>query len=256
VKPNTFRPEHIEELEGTKKIRKMIKHVYIPSQYSSPLQEQKNKLRDYNQYVLTPQCLEFTKEEIDEFIRVWGRSLDEVSSINTVISWFKLRTREILDSGKTCITYTSCNGSKMTLKYRRMDRKGPGTHIKTFGYGSINIIRDSRQSVPTDVVNRDKMLSSIVPNITHLTDSSSLSESFWDYNGDFISIHDCIGLPPGKKLDDGVVRLKEGFISSTKYNVWDQFRIENDLPLDPVTSPPVVGDLDIDEIRNSKYLYS
>ncbi len=100
------------------------------------------------------------------------------------------------------------------------------------------------------------MLRGIVPNITHLTDSAALSESFWDYNGDFVSIHDCIGLPPGDKLDEGVARLKKGFINSTKYNVWDQFRIENGLPLEPQTSGPVVGDLDIEQIQESKYLYS
>ena len=178
--------------------------------------------------------------------------MDEVSSINTVVRWFKLRTREILDSGKNCIHYTSCNGSKMTLKYPKTKR----TTIHTFGYGSMKLTVESKEQTDTDQVDRNKMMSGIVPNITHLTDSSSLSESFWDYEGDFISIHDCVGLPPGRKLDEGVVRLKNGFISSTKYNVWDQFRIENDLPMDPQTSGPVVGDLDIEEIRDSHYLYS
>lgn len=252
VKPNTFRPDHIQELERTKKIRKMIKDTYIPTQYSQELSQQKFSLRTYNWEELKPIGLDFTDQEMDEFVRVWDKSFDRKTSINTIIRWFKLRTREILDSGKTCIHYTSCNGSKMTLKYPKTKR----TTIHTFGYGSMKLTVDSKEQIVTDQVDRKKMLSGIVPNITHLTDSSSLSESFWDYDGDFVSIHDCIGLPPGKKLDEGVVRLKEGFINSTKYNVWDQFRIENDLPMDPQTSGPVVGDLDIEEIRDSHYLYS
>ena len=196
--------------------------------------------------------LDFTDQEMDEFVRVWDKSFDEKTSINTIIRWFKLRTREILDSGKDCIHYTSCNGSRMTLKYPKTKR----TTIHTFGYGSMKLTVDSKEQIVTDEVDRNKMLSGIVPNITHLTDSSSLSESFWDYEGDFVSIHDCVGLPPGWKLDEGLVRLKEGFINSTRYKVWDQFRIENDLPLDPQTSGPVVGDLDIEQIQHSKYLYS
>ncbi len=252
VKPNTFRPDHIQELERTKKIRKMIKDTYIPTQYSQPLSQQKYNLRTYNREELKPIGLDFTDQEMDEFVRVWDKSFDRKTSINTVIRWFKLRTREILDSGKNCIYYTSCNGSKMTMKYPKTKR----TQIHTFGFGSMELTVDSKEDIVTENVNRNKMLSGVVPNITHLTDSSSLSESFWNYDGDFITIHDSVGLPPGKKLDEGVVRLKEGFITSTKYNVWDQFRIENDLPIDPQTSGPVVGDLDIEEIRGSHYLYS
>jgi hypothetical protein len=255
VKPNTFRPDHIQELERTKKIRKMIKDTYIPTQYSMELFGQESSLRTYNWEELTPIGLEFTKEEMDEFVRVWDKSFDKKTSINTIIRWFKLRTREILDSGKNCIYYTSCNGSRMTLKYPKTKR----TTIHTFGYGSMKLTVESKEEIVTENVDRQGMLRSIVPNITHLTDSSSLSESFWNYEGDFISIHDCIGLPPGRKLDEGVVRLKEGFISSTRFNVWETFISDNDLnqfwEIDP-RDPTIIGDLDIEEIQHSKYLYS
>ena len=50
-------------------------------------------------------------------------------------------------------------------------------------------------------------------------------------------------LKPGSGLDDLVMRLKKGFVISTSYDVWTTFREINGLPLDPKTSPPIIGDL-------------
>jgi len=196
--------------------------------------------------------LHFTDYEMKELVRVWEVSLDTISSINTVVRWFKMKTREVLDSGQKFIRFTSCTGSVMTLKYPKTER----TNIRTFHYGSTKLNRQFTLNEVTDEVDRRGLLNSIVPNITHMTDSSSLCESFWDYKGDFVTIHDCVGLPPSQSLDEGVQRLKDGFIKSTKHDVWETFCLDNGLRIDPQTPPPVVGDLDLELIRDSKYLYS
>lgn len=252
VKSNTFRQSHIEKIERSKWIRKMMKESYIPSQYSSSVTQQHHRLKQFNNYVLEPMELHFTDYEMKELVRVWEVSLDTISSINTVVRWFKMKTREVLDSGQKFIRFTSCTGSVMTLKYPKTER----TNIRTFHYGSTKLKRQFTLNEVTDKVDRTGLLNGIVPNITHMTDSSSLCESFWDYKGDFVTIHDCVGLPPSQSLDEGIQRLKDGFIKSTKHDVWETFCLDNGLRIDPQTPPPVVGDLDLELIRDSKYLYS
>ena len=252
VKPNSIRLSLIQRLEETKKIRKYIKENYIPTQYSSKLPQQHYRLKVFNTELLEPSDLNFTDEELQEVIRVWGDSFDEVSGINKVVNWFQSRTKDVLMNGGNEIRYTSSNGSVMTLRYPKSERK----KIRTFHYGSTELLRETWKQEKTNEVNRRELRNSIVPNITHLTDSTSLSESLWDYEGDFCTIHDCLGVPPSKNVDKGIERLKDGFIKSTKHNVWETFCLDNDLTIDPSKPPPIVGDLDLELIRQSNYLYS
>ena len=69
-------------------------------------------------------------------------------------------------------------------------------------------------------------------------------------------IHDACGVPIGRLLDDAVVRLKQGFLAATSYPVWDVFRSDNGLPIDALNAPPVIGDLDLNDILKSNYLFS
>jgi hypothetical protein len=109
---------------------------------------------------------------------------------------------------------------------------------------------------PDAKVNKRKMLDSITANCTHFTDSAALCEALFDCDTPFIAIHDACGMPPGQLLDCGIKRLKRGFIEATRHNVWDQFRIDNGLPLDHQTAGPIIGDLDLELIMDSNYLFS
>ena len=106
----------------------------------------------------------------------------------------------------------------------------------------------------TDEVDARKLLSAVTANITHATDAAALCEALFDWDRTpFVAIHDAAGFPAGKHLDDAVMALKEGFITATQYPVFDSFRSENGLPLDPKTSGPLIGDLkDWDKVRRSK----
>ena len=246
-----FDDKHIKRLEKLKLHRKLCKSVYIPAQYASPISEQQAIIKRFNK-TLKKMKLEFTDEQVKALQGLWVEALDEVSSINTVVSWFKDQTREILKDADA-ITYRTCNGSLMTLKYPKPQYE----RIQLFGHGSAKYKQQWIASSSKEVDKR-KLLNSVTANVTHATDAAALCEALWDWDqSPFVGIHDACGVPPGKHLDDVLVRLKDGLVSATQYNVWDTFRDENGLDKTPLNAPPVVGDLtDWDLVRGSNYLYS
>lgn len=247
----TFRAEQIQRLEKLKLARKMCKTVYVPAQYASPLSEQKANLKRFNKVLKKAKC-EFTDDEMKALQSLWGKALDDVSSIQTVVNWFQARTREALETANA-ISFKTCNGSMMTLTYPKTRFE----KIQVFGYGSANY-KTQRKSVETDQVDKRKLLNAVTANVTHATDAAALCESLWDWDqSPFVAIHDAAGVPPGRHLDDLVVRLKDGLVTATQYSVWDSFRDANGLDKTPTNAPPIIGDLkDMDWIRQSNYLYS
>lgn len=251
AEPYTFRTDHLKRLEASKLNRKMVKSVYVPASYSSPKQEQVRNLWKFNNEILKPSKLEFTEKELEKLCKLWDSALDEVSSISTVVNWFQRRTDEAIRQGANSIRFTSANGSVMTMKYP----KSTAVRVNTFHYGSARYRkRQDRRILPR--VDIRAMKSAVTANITHMTDAAALCEALWNWNSPFVGIHDACGMPPSRLLDEGISRLKEGLIQATTHNVWDQFRLDNGLPMEPQTSPPVIGDLDLNEIRSSNYLYS
>ena len=247
----TFRKSHIKVLEKNKLIRKMMKTTYVPAQYASPVSEQKLNLHRFNK-ILEESKMGFKDDELKALQELWVDALDEVSSINTVVKWFRQRAKEALKSADE-IFYRTCNGSLMTLKY-------PKTVLKRFrslGYGSA-LYKQGYVSEPDVGPNTKKLLNAVTANITHATDAAALCEALWDWNQTpFVAIHDAAGFPPGRHLDDALMRLKDGLVTATQYNVWNVFRDENNLKHTPKNAGPIVGDLkDWDQVRNSNYLFS
>ena len=209
------------------------------------------KLKSYNKHKLRPAGLDFTDVEMETLCSLWETALDDVSSISCVVKWFKKQAKRILDSGATEIVYTSPNGSVMRLKYPKTKL----VKVRTLHYGSA-LFRTREDKYPIDEPNRRKLTTAITSNITHLTDAAALCAALWDIECPFVGIHDACGLPPSRLLDAGIQRLKDGFVEATEYSVWDTLRLDNGVPIEPQTAPPIVGDLDLNLIRQSNYIYS
>lgn len=247
----TFDAKKIKRLEDTKLIRKCMKSVYVPAQYASPKSEQHKNLKEFNKK-LKKLKLEFNDKELANLQELWDEALDNVSSIQTVVSWFQARTREALKLDDT-IRFTTCNGSLMTLKYPKTKLK----RIQTYGYGSADYKQEWVEE-NTDKVDTRRMLNAVTANVTHATDAAALCEALWNWEqSPFVAIHDACGVPPGKHLEDALIRLKDGLVTATSFDVWKGFRDDNGLEKTSLNAGPVIGDLkDWDLVRRSNYLYS
>jgi len=250
--PNTFRKSHLQKLDKSRLARKMVKSVYVPAQYASTTSEQHYKLEQFNRDVLKPANSHFKDTELEVLKKLWPKALNEVSSINTVVKWFKDRTDEAIANGANEIKYTSCNGSVMHLTYPKSKAK----EIRTLSHKGSTKLRERQIQEPTNEVNKVKLKNAVTANVTHLTDASALCAAMWDFEGSWVGLHDAVGLAPSQALDEAIQRLKKGFTEATSYNVWEQFCLDNGLPIDAKTPAPIIGDLDIADIQKSTYLYS
>lgn len=246
-----FRASHIKRLEKSKYLRKMMKTTYVPASYASPPGEQLVKLKVFNESTLAKAGIPFKEKELKTLQSLWSEALDNVSSINTVVNWFKDRTREALRNGAKEIRVTSANGSQMILRYPKSDLK----RVTVLGNSDVTSRRKALKEYKDEPFPR-KLLSSITANVTHMTDAAALCDALWDWEVPFVGVHDACGLPPSQLLDEGVQRLKRGLINATSHNIWDTFRSDNNLPLDAVTAGPVIGDLHLEDIMDSNYMFS
>ena len=113
----------ISRLEKSKHLRKMMKTTYVPASYGSPQGEQLVKLKVFNEQVLEQAGIPFKEQELKVLQSLWVEALDNVSSINTVLNWFRDRTKEALENGAKEIRVTNSNGSQMILRYPKSDIK-------------------------------------------------------------------------------------------------------------------------------------
>ena len=247
----SVRKVQIERVEASKLLRKMMKTTYVPASYASPKGEQLIKLKKFNDEYLVNAGIGFKENEMKAIQQVWASALDNVSSINTVVDWFRSRTKEALKAGATEIVVTNSVGSRMTLKY-------PKSTLKKVGCIGNPEAKTRRKNIhiATDKPDSKKMLSSVTANVTHFTDASALVEALWDCETPFVAIHDAVGYPIGQDLEDGVRRLREGLMEATKHNIWESFLDDNNLPHNHLTAPPIIGDLVLEDILDSPYIFS
>ena len=103
----SIRQSQIKRVEASKLLRKMMKTTYVPASYASPKGEQLIKLKAFNDEHLKPANIGFNDKEMQAIQGVWAAALDKVSSINTVVDWFRTRTKEALSAGASGITVTN-----------------------------------------------------------------------------------------------------------------------------------------------------
>ena len=91
----------------------------------------------------------------------------------------------------------------MTLKYPKTTLE----RVRVLGYGSTTYRKAyiSKAEVEPDT---KKLLNAVTANVTHATDAAALCEALWNWEQTpFVAIHDAAGFPPGKYLDDALMRL-------------------------------------------------
>ena len=250
--PNgSVRKVQIERVENSKLLRKMMKTTYVPASYASPLGEQLLHLKKFNAEHLVSAGIGFKENEMKAIMDVWSDALDNVSSIKTVVNWFRDRTKEAIKSGASEIVVTNSVGSEMTLKY-------PKSILKKVGVIGNPQAKTRRKTIHVDTDEPDlkKMLNAVTANVTHFTDAACLVEALYDFDKPFVGIHDAVGFSISQDIEDGLDRLRKGLRDATKHNIWESFLDNNDLPHNHLTAPPIIGDLDIEDITSSSYLFS
>ena len=218
------------------------------AQYAAGTQKQMMVFYDFHDGL--EEHYQMNKDEIKAFRKLWAEAMNSVCSFSFVIDWFKSRVEEIIANGSTKIVIPTATGSTQTMTYPIYERK----RVKSFHHGTMSYsqIEDYEQ---TDKPDYDKWLSSITANVVHSIDASIMVKGLVDFPHSFSTIHDAAHTYAGQPMDEMLFRLKVGFIEAVSFNIWDEFRRANNLPIIPETAPPIVGNLDLQDVMSSDYIF-
>tara|TARA_R100001463_G_scaffold1188_3_gene5047 strand:+ start:934 stop:3372 length:2439 start_codon:yes stop_codon:yes gene_type:complete len=123
-----------------------------------------------------------------------------------------------------------------------------------------NLIRPTLNTEENKSVDRNRAVNGSAPNFVHALDASALTNTVYMCNNDGIDaycmIHDSYGTH-ASNTPILAKRLREAFVNLYKqYDVLEDFRQSALEVLDEVPDPPKKGDLDLDQIMESKYFFA
>jgi len=113
--------------------------------------------------------------------------------------------------------------------------------------GRLSIVKQ------TNILNKRKQVNAIAPNIIHSLDSTLLYGTVDRFTHDIGTIHDCFMVHPNhwKEIKEC---YQESFIALINSNPIEY--IGNQLDIEGVIPLPILGDLDVDSIREAQYIIS
>jgi hypothetical protein len=69
-------------------------------------------------------------------------------------------------------------------------------------------------------------------------------------------VHDAAYTYGNGSMTQMLHELKRGYVEAVSFNIWDEFRRANDLPIEPTTSFEVSNTLDLSRIMDSHYIFA
>nr|QWO71391.1 RNA polymerase [Arthromyces claviformis] len=196
-------------------------------------------------------------------------------ALNNIYNYFTKIT-DITSKLGVPLTWITPTGLKITQEY--LKKKQTVITVSIFGRSKRLVLRENE-----DKLNKLKQKQAIIPNMVHSLDAShlmNLIKSAAEINFyPIITIHDCFGTLPNKMSElDFIVRKEfiiiysNGEFIKNFHNRFIQSITDNQYQLDnknnpkyiiigpndhiPIPSVPLLGNLDIENIKNSKYMIS
>jgi DNA-directed RNA polymerase len=244
-----IRTELLDEWTRLKHGRAVAKKMIMVAQYSAGIQKQMTELYEYHDTL--PDHLQFTRDELKAYRQYWVMAMDSVCSFNFVVEWFQQRVQEIYNKGAKEIKIPTPSGCMQRMFYPVYEVE----RVKSFHNGQLNYPRITDYK-PTDEVDLSKWLSSITANTIHSLDASIMVLALHDFSESFSTIHDAIHTYGGECMDEILYRLKKAFVEVVTFDIWSEFLKANDLEETPENAPPIVGNLDVNMVLNSDYIFS
>tara|TARA_R110002012_G_scaffold320906_1_gene546723 strand:- start:6 stop:689 length:684 start_codon:yes stop_codon:yes gene_type:complete len=225
------------------------------AQYAAADWKQMQEFYEYHDEL--PEHLQLDKAEIQAFKKLWKKAMNQVCSFSFVVDWFQARAQEIYDSGAKEISIPTPTGSVQKMFYPVYEVK----QVKSFYSGSLKYKEEKETKLteyyPTDKPDIKKWLSSITANAIHSLDGSCLAIGLHDFPESFSTVHDAIYCYAGSTMDDILVKLKQSFKETVEFDIWGEFLRANNLPEDnPESYPPIVGNLDLNKVLESDYIFA
>ena len=161
------------------------------------------------------------------------------------LAWMKKLAKAAHAAGSTSLTWTTPTGDTIhCVKY-----KADTDEIYTAHHGKM-IIGD----LDTERPDTDAQVRSFAPSFVHSYDAALLKEAFSDWKHPIALIHDQVSVLPND-MDRALDRVRDAF--TTVVDGDPLGRLEEDLqPLTGTTKRPKQGDVDLDRVQRSRYMFN
>ena len=229
--------------------RKMSKKGFMSGQYGSG---SKRQLEDMFEYVEKTD-LKLTEADTLLIKKYWPIALEDICKIRVVFNWFKALVEELHKRGDTEVVIPTPTGSKIHQRYPVPKT----TKITTFHFGSSDYRTSTTNELKsTNKADLGKWKTATAANTIHgAGDASLLCLGLHDFEHSFYCVHDSISTHAGQPLRDLQKRLRAAYKEVVTFDLWNEVRKANRLPVDDSYLPALCNDLDLDLIDKSEYLF-
>ena len=188
-------------------------------------------------------------------VRIWASVIEVQGGAAKTMKFLQGCARACMQAGLGEIYWTTPNRNKVWQKYRKVSIDVVQTHVcgRTIA---------TSVATPEEATDKRRSESGISPNVVHSIDASCLQEAIRlalnDGVSNFAVVHDsfgtdCVSL---SKLQKAVRMayyelLKGDYLSEFRQEIRDQVGLEVELP-----KLPAKGDLNVEEILTSKYMFA
>ena len=165
------------------------------------------------------------------------------------LSWLRELARKSLQQqrmagiAKPSLKWTLSDGT--VIDY--WDTKPKTLEVKTLEVGKLKIAVDQG-----DVVNSKTTCDAFAPGYVHSLDALLLREVLKDWDHDIITIHDCVKADPNH-MGELKEKIKSAFITICEGN--SLVKLANEMKVDMPKVEPGDPDLDLQMVKNSRYIF-
>lgn len=220
--------------------RKVVKRVVMTIPYNAKPHSNRTYIRD----ALREAGVEITSEELTDTVKAVRDAVAEVlPGPMAVMEWIEDSVKELMAAGATELNWTSPSGFPVHQRINRLRTKE--INLRLMGRIRVSII--DGHTGPD--VQRHK--NSTSPNFIHSIDAAMLHMAFHNYMKPFTVIHDSIW-SRATDMEEISQLIRQTYRFVFKADVLQAWADE----VGATTKPPIIGDLNVEDVLDSTYFFS
>jgi DNA-directed RNA polymerase len=231
---------HVPEAVRDHLDRKVVKRVVMTIPYNA----KPHSNRIYIREALKEKGVELTQQELTETAKAVRKAVEEVlPGPMAVMEWIESTVGDILDTGVESIRWTSPSGFGVCQTLDKFKSKVINLQLM----GRVRVSLEDGTEGP----DRRRHRNSTSPNLIHSIDASLLHLAFHDFRDPFTVIHDSIWAR-ATDMDKINRKIRETYCEVFRGDILKSWATE----VQAVTTPPVIDDLNVEEVLDSTYFFS
>ena len=220
--------------------RKVVKRVVMTIPYNAKPHSNRNYIRE----ALIEKGIDFTPEELTQTAKAVRAAMDQVlPGPMAVMTWIEKVVMERMALGDRMLEWVSPSGFEVQQILDVQSTREIALHLM----GRVRVSLNE----PKDQPDRRRHRNSTSPNLIHSLDAALLHLGFRDFSLPFSVIHDSIW---GRATDMDLIssRIRETYAIVFKQDILQDWADQ----VQASTKPPIIGDLNVNDVVNSTYFFS